>query len=300
MRKRIVTIVVIVILSLTFLKPTYAYDGDKHDQIMEEVLFGKSGLSNTASQEAKDALDALKAASYLTIDFYNSNSKGKTKLDDLRNAHVPNLPESVKEIDYTGNSSHRSYTHLGWTHDYGNRKTPGQPDVLWKHRWELRKDILRSTVTTVLKLERSFGPFHSYKEKDKEKCESLCVLIYYVHVMGDHMDISKCEQLTYVKVFAGRKENNYDKDIISDLKHHLEILFSNQKSTHKYNHLMNELDRLYDLDSKLYNSVGNIDTDDELEKHQKYVENTLDLLTDMVPELLKKEDFFSNVFYADS
>ena len=49
--------------------------------------------------------------------------------------------------------------------------------------------------------------------------------------------------------------------------------------------------------SKLVRSEGGINTDDEFASRQKYVSKLMELLTMYIPEMLKEEKFFFDVFY---
>ena len=78
-----------------------------------------------------------------------------------------------------------------------------------------------------------------------------------------------------------------------------ETLFADQKYTHKYRSLTSNLQQIDSRFSKIVNSEGNVNSDEKFELYQEYVDDTLEILTYYLPEMLKDEKFFYNTFYAD-
>ena len=57
------------------------------------------------------------------------------------------------------------------------------------------------------------------------------------------------------------------------------------------------LERYNNKLAKIERSEGGINTDEEFELRQEYVKGLRNLLTLYLPEMLKDEEFFNNVFY---
>jgi len=86
-------------------------------------------------------------------------------------------------------------------------------------------------------------------------------------------------------------------DIIHELLKHIEIVFADQKHTHKYRSLTGALERYNSRLAKIVRSEGGINTDEKFELKQEYTVNLMKLLTMYLPEMLKEEQFFNEVFY---
>lgn len=73
-----------------------------------------------------------------------------------------------------------------------------------------------------------------------------------------------------------------------------------ESHTHKYRTLTAKLSSMNSRFDKLVNSEGGINSDEKFEQYQQLVSEFKDVLTLYVPEMLKKEPFFNEVFYADT
>ena len=269
----------------------HAFNADEHDDYMEKVLFGLNGYSEKDNEKAGEVLQALGYASYLAIDQYSASARpgDSEKLDYLSKRHIPNLPKTIDEIDFPANGwSHRRYTHRGWNHDYGTATTD-------KAHWETRKEILLSTVNKELK----FG-FLSNKilwlDYD-EKCKAFAGLIYYTHIIGDHM-ATKYENVA-LDLQMIPLANRHDENIIDDLEDIFKVLFKDQKSTNEYKALLRGLNDIRENAADLVHSTGGLNTEEKYTDYQQCAKDLMELMINNVPELLKNEDFFSKVFYAD-
>lgn len=187
------------------------------------------------------------------------------------------IPKSVEDISFTASgTTHRSYTHRGWRSSNNGLST---------EKRELREQILLNTVGTVF----DFGG----NEKQKE---SFCALIYYIHLLGDHMDDSSYKVNNGLKMeVGGRKDKT---DIIHELEANIAIVFSDQSHTHKYQSLLSSLEKYNSRFYKLINSEGGINTEEEFAQKHEYVDGLTKLLTYYLPEMLKDEPFFYQAFYA--
>ena len=93
---------------------------------------------------------------------------------------------------------------------------------------------------------------------------------------------------------GGRRDKE---DIIYELQKHFKVLFVDQQNTNKYRYLNNALERYNTKLSKIVTSAGGINTDEKFTLRQEYVEGIMDVLTMYLPEMLKEERFFNDVFY---
>lgn len=254
------------------LPKAYAFDSNVHDKYMQDVLF-KNFLQPENKPEIQDEIEALECASYLALDQFNGN--GQEKLDNLASYGVSDLPE-LKAIDFSASGkTHRSFTHRGWDFEYGG---------LANDRWVQRKQILLNTADTIF----------NFDGNDKQK-ESFCALIYYIHVLGDLIADTSYKTQNGLIMDPGGRIDKYD--VIDELLKHFKILFADQKYTHKYLCLSLAMAR-YNLKlSKIIRSTGGINSDEKFEKRQECVNDLMDLLTMYLPEMLKEESFFYDVFY---
>ncbi len=273
--KRLILLICLFFLVVGVPQNGYAYERDEHDEYMLEVLFKNfKEIENDSS--VKEQIKALECASYLVIDQFNNN--GQKDLEFLIDYGVEDLPERVNEISFNASgTTHRTHTHRGWDYQYFG---------VTKHLWPLRKQILLSTADAIF----------DFQENEEQK-ESFCALIYYIHILGDHMDDKSYLTMTRngLKMDVGGRMDN--EDIIHELLKHIEVLFVNQKYTHKYRSLTNALERYNNKFSKIIRSEGGINTEEEFQLKQEYTKNLMELLTMYVPEMLKEEPFFNEVFY---
>lgn len=260
---------------------------EAHNDDLEHSLFLLYEHDLKEDQKTKDAIKALEYAAYLTIDQANSN--GETELKFLKEYGVKDLPASVSELGKNVfGGEHRRHTHIGWE----DKNYISSEDLKY---WKIRKKILINTVDEIFDLDG--------KEKKKE---SFCALVYYIHILGDRYDDCQKGKRTPPAEVMEIGGKSYDKSIISELKTHLATLFSNQKHTSNYQHMISELN---DIESKLqtvnFSSLTDKDnTSDDFLLYKKCVERTLSLFTatthspqEQFAMLLKGEHFFNKVFY---
>jgi len=252
---------------------SYAYERDGHDEYMLEVLF-KNFKEVENDPSVQDEIEALECASYLVIDQFNNN--GQKDLDFLLTYGVKGIPTNVSEISFNASgTTHRSHTHRGW--DF-------QLYTVTKEQWPIRKQILHNTADKIFDF-----------QGNEAKKDSFCALIYYIHILGDHMDDSSYLVKNGLKMDVGGRVDK--EDIIHELLKHIEIVFADQKHTHKYRSLTGALERYNSRLAKIVRSEGGINTDEKFELKQEYTVNLMKLLTMYLPEMLKEEQFFNEVFY---
>lgn len=282
--KRISLAVILAICVLcSLIPPAYGHGAEEHNRELRWVLFGspsKNPPNNT--EKANTALDRLYNAMYLSIDQFSTGddiTTGITNLAYLKGQKIKWLPRSIKDINYKASpNTHRSFTHMGWNWEYDKPFTAAN--------WPARKMILLSTVNDTFKFKITGNDPDNYKGK----CDSFAALIYYVHLIGDHIENKKIKAEGYEMNLGGTRDGI---NIIIELKHHLEILFADQKSKGTYSSLMNSLDDLNDRMLSLNSQTGGIQYQD----YHKCAEDLLKILKSHVWYLLKNEEFFKKVFY---
>ena len=250
-----------------------AYERDDHDDLMLEILFTKYEYACT-NRAAKTEIDVLTSACYLTIDQFNNS--GKKDLERLLSYGVQDIPTSVDEINYSASgATHRNFTHKGWSFDYG---------MEMKTKWPLRQKILRNTVGTVF----------NFKGNEKQK-EAFCELLYYIHILGDHKDDTSYKVSNGIKIGVGGRRDK--EDIIHKLLNLSKSLFPNQINTHKYRALITNLQSINSELSKVVTSDGDVNTEEEFAQYQALTDDVIEILSLYLPEMLKDEPFFYEVFY---
>ena len=293
MKKRIVSFILTfsVLFSCSF--HVYAYVKDKHDEIIECVLFGNANYSRTlssASEHFKDLQD-LKNATALCVDQYQGNYADLLEALQARGIH--GLPKSISEIDFTFNQYHRKYTHRGWNFDYSL-------DDLG--HWAIRKEILLQTVNHTFefsKIAGEWGILGITKQFDyDEQCDAFAAFLYYLHVIGD-FEASKSKGMIIGNVIPLVREHPGEKneDIIWELERILPIIFKESSKTNKrlYDSLMSDLKSI-GLDGRRLEGSGGM-TDENFPEYHELIEKLIDKLESKVPSLLKDEPFFAKTFF---
>lgn len=281
--KRIVCCVLLIAVFLSTAIPAYTYDAAEHNFYLELVLFGPNNAVTTMSPKAQNALKALEYASYLALDQYNG--KGTTELTYLQSTyHVPGLPKNIDAIDFQGNEFHRKFTHYGWDHQYDDDRA----------NWAVRKNILLATTEKVFDFQMFSGKILWLDVGYAQKCNSFAALLYYVHVLGDHEALESYKNIAMMQL--AQPHPNQSPDIYSELKYHLQVLFADQSTTHKYEAFMQELDTQAEAARRLAASPGGISTDEKFVEYKAQVDALLTLLQDYVWQMLKEEKFFTDVF----
>ena len=312
--KRILSII-LVFCSVLLLLPYNAFGSghEEHDKQMEYVVFGDEDYSKNHPGKIADIVTSLHYATYFCIDQYNYNKQAASddqKLAFLKDRNVSGLPKNVVDyINYNAfGEKHRLYTHRGWSYSYSSTE-------LQKSHWETRKEILIATVkkefdpglaNNVLSFFGNDGA-QSVTENFDSKCKRFAELLYYIHLVGDHIydheELEKSglkeDQPYSVKdliIYLGGTRD--DATIIHDLKVCLNSLFSDQKDV---NSLIKELDRIEkEIDTVRYveGKVGGLNTVGRYMKYSSYAQDVLEALHEYVPDLLRNEAFFARVFYG--
>ena len=307
MVKRIIIFLLVLVLCLTSFSVAYAHEREEHDGDIEYVLFGDRDYKKTHPADSK-RIQAIEDAVFLCVDQYNGN--GEKELNNLlNNEKIPGIIHSIDEINYTSNYSHRSLTHRGWNYTYEE-----------KAHWPLRQKILRNTVrkelfssldTPLSRVPLLSEIVYGKNNYDKQR-ESFCILLYCVHVLGDHIEAGekknlgqnksrtktlseKTTGLAYILPLA-HTEDRDNPGLIPELIKNCEILFESQSETYNYKSFIQELEELRDKSEGIYESKGGVNTDEKFEEYNTCAKDLLKLLGENVPDMLRKEEFFSSTF----
>lgn len=286
MMKRVCLVFGAIILLIISNLSVYAKGRDGHNKELEKVLFGEISLTD----EQEEAVKALEAAAYLTIDQFGGD--GEPKLEILEAYKVNNLP-TIEEIDISSSetSHHREYTHQGWESNYRHIKDhEGSEDEEWQSKWNERKHILENTANEIFDFKwwGDIPLIGSMLPDYGQQCDSFCALVYYVHILGDH-EVTKSVKQYYYLMPVGGKFNQCD--IIHELLYHCNVLFASQSNTYEFAMFKTKLST---LNSK-YTKLGKV-TVETIELNEKYASELVGILNEHIPNLLKNEKFFSNVF----
>lgn len=285
MPKKILAFLLALVLLCLFSVPAIAHDRNGHDDDIEYVLFGDKDYKET-HPAARKKIQAIEDATYLCVDQFNGN--GKKELENLQNEKIPGIPKSIAEFDFNANYAHRNYTHRGWNVNYDS-----------KSHWDIRQKILINTVDKELFSEAkpifSWLPWNSDSTNLNAQCESFCELLYYIHIIGDHIEADKYTALAYVDPLTELNDRD-NPGIIPDLIQCCDILFKDQSNTYTYKEFRQELEELRDRSDKLTSSKGGVNTEAKFEEYHRCAEDLLETLSAYIPKLLQKEVFFSNAF----
>lgn len=287
--KRFITFLLAIITAISISMPALSYDAKEHDKYLEKVLFGDEEYSNEQTKSIKKKIKMIENASYLSID--QCRGDGKTQLTFLKKQKVKNLPK-LKEFDLNGifYGKHRNYTHRGWEYSYLIPKGEEHD----KANWPVRKDILRSTVNKVFDFGFENERFGNYCKQ----CDSFSALIYYVHILGDLIEADSYKTKDLTMKLARTDASDSNPDVFWELKKHCEVIFESQEGSMIYNAFFQDLDELAEKSRTLAGAKGGIDNDRKFKKYHRYTNDLMALLTNYVPLLLQKEDFFKNEFYS--
>ena len=286
--KQLTCIIIVLAMLLSVALPALAHDRTEHDEELEYVLFRDRHYA-ASHPTVGDIIKRVEDAAYLAIDQFNG--QGSAELNNLIAENIPGIPSSISEFDFSSNYAHRNYTHRGWNLIYDE-----------KAHWPIRQEILLNTIRAKLfsKVESplSWFPWLSdkvYGNENEKQCEAFAVLVYYVHVLGDHIEAEKHTALAYVVPLS----NSHDRDnpgIIPDLMNYLPVLFAGQTNSEQYKSMMQDLQQLADIADRLYTGTGGVREEQFPEYHQCAL-NLLETLATYIPDLLKNEQFFHTTFF---
>ena len=287
MLRKFIEILLIVISCLMFSSIVFGHGRNEHDDEIEYVLFGDRYYADSHPQ-VKDIIQALEDAAFLCVDQFNGN--GTQELANLVSRKVPNLPKSISEIDFSSNYFHRYYTHRGWNIDSGE-----------KAHWPLRQSILLNTVEKELFCENRdlishITGFFGSGDRNKEKIESFSILLYYVHIIGDHLEADKYSALAYIAPLT-RVHDTENPGVIPELIQCCRKLFKSQENSRQFISFIQEMEDLQNTSDSMVGSVGGVNTAEKFSIYHQCADDLLETLSIYIPQLLQNEDFFRNVFF---
>ena len=305
MKKTFISVFLLLTLIFGCTQISYAHDKQaEHDGDLKYALFGSR--EKLLVGEEKAIFDAIANAAALTIDQFSPNDQTQWKEDvysrlqeNVQKLVHLKLPYSFEELDLNSKvspdgknitaNSHRKYTHLSWSY----RNYPN------KEFWKTRKQLLLCTINWTLYHDKSLFlkvPWLSdMLYSPNEQCEAFGAAVYYIHILGDHIEGDKPEKLTNLEPLI-QYRNLSTPGIIAELKEQLQIVFASQQSSWTYAAMMEEIS---DLEIKAERNCGTWGAVDTLEKckiNQQYAKELLDVLSAYLPKLLKNESFFSEHF----
>ena len=165
MIKRIIAILLVVSLLLSFPLTAFACDEEQSNIYVVQILFGDGASFYENDADVQKLLDAL----YICSE--QSDKDGQEKLNSLKKAKVGGVPTLAK-INVNGEDlfecSHNSWENV-------SAKNPTTQ--------EARKDFLRKVIVKVF----DFGWFNELFRKESGQIDSFAALLYYSHILADYL-----------------------------------------------------------------------------------------------------------------
>jgi len=293
MMKRLLSCILCTLLCLCYFTTAYAHpSAGEHWQDIRYVLFGDKHYRGK-DQATVQKRQAIEYASQICIDqFSNSHSSMFVLLQD----RVPRLKSLTLEAINLDEKvqNHRQHTHRGWNYAYSNTAlNPQWADTVWP----LRKEVMLATMEHVFNfngLPNAFDPLIGYNEK----CDAFCALVYYVHLLGDHLEFKASTYNRSNDGVLGKDQviplgGSHGDTLISELIKCFEVLFPEQD----YSELVRDLDEVNSKIRTILNQPENLETEEGFAAYHNQANEVLEILHKHIPTLLKNEDFFSSVFY---
>lgn len=309
MKKRILAMLLLLVFVVGSVPGALAHgDQSKHDRDLKHALFGspKNGFpEKVLTGKEKTIFEAISNAAALTIDQFSQNEQLHQKEStynklqgELKELGLPALPNSFDNLDLNINvapdgknitaNSHRKYTHLGWNYkDYPNEEF-----------WKTRKQVLLHTVNWTLFNDKALFSWipgaADALYPPSEQCEAFCAVVYYIHILGDHIEGDASKNLEYLEPI--QYVDTFTPGIITEQKEQLQIVFMAQKRSWSYAGLMEALTTLEIESAEEYKTWRKLDTKEKCDINKDFAKEILRVLSAYLPTLLKKEPFFYNHF----
>lgn len=307
--KRIIALLLSLCLSVTLAIPANAYGAKEHNKLIESILFGNPNYSKNTSEGIGNQLKKLEYATTICLDQFQGNYVDE--LNFLNEQKIHGIIKDIDKIDFGGDSHHRKYTHKGWLWDYQKGDAA---------HWELRKTLLLQTVNDVFVFSSKAGEWKIlWFTKDygyTEQCNSFSAFLYYLHILGEYEKMSKdlSSPTSTRKEFSQITEDiiplakmiptALSPDVFWELENHLPVIFASQKESGSrvYSDMMQNIQilateaRAFALDNNDFYEP----TADAIASYCQYADKLIKILQESIPDLLKKELFFSAVFYAEN
>lgn len=305
MRKRILAMLLLLVFVVGYAPAALAHDDQaKHDRDLKYALFGSKEKRLSGSE--KLIFKAISNAAALAIDQFSQNDQRRQKEStynelqaELQELGLPALPASFDELDLNINvapdgknitaNSHRMYTHRGWNYK-------GYPNERF---WKMRKQVLLHTANWTLFNDKAFFSWipgaADALYPPSEQCEAFCAMVYYIHILGDHIEGDDPNKLTDLAPLI-QYTSLSTPGIIAELKEQLSIVFVAQEDGWTYAALMDKLTDLEIRAERNCGAWGAVDTKEKCKLNQDYANELLDILAAYLPNLLKNEPFFYEHF----
>lgn len=165
MIKRIYTVLLVLSLFLKFSLVILACDEEQTNTYVLQVLFGDNASMHESDKKVELILNAL----YICSE--QSNKDGQDKLNFLKKEKVSGIPD-LEKINVSSNDL-LYCSHNAW--EYKTKKIEKVQD--------LRKDILRKTVTKIF----DFEWFDEIFKRNSGQIDSFSALLYYSHILADYI-----------------------------------------------------------------------------------------------------------------
>lgn len=313
MMKRVVALLLVVVLCLGCFGAAGADDckdckksHEHHDHWFEEIFFGEQYKENDRCKN----LIYLENASYVCIDQHacNVSSEKDKQFNSLKNFKLAGYPDSLEEIQCPGGWTHRMYTHIGWINTEPYKPKPSKSKVEWsEEKWQWRRKILMATVEKVFNFTPLIPDWLEFRNGYSKRCEHFSGLIYYIHLLGDHMEMESATDfssmynehnpylLRLADKDAERMGDTFDgkKAIIPALIYHMDALFD-KENNHTYALLREELIKINRKASPL--CFRSELTPEQFSKYKEYVNQTHQKLKQFMPSLLEEQTYFKKAF----
>ena len=280
-------LVLIIVLSLT---PSLAYahtSAADHWKELRLVLFGDEGYLVGKPENIRNKVYILQYASQVCIDQFGKDSC-KASFIRLQQLGVTRLPKSIDDITlYPLSNNHREYTHLGWDYDYS--MYCDERNKNWTDTWEKRQILFLSAVEKVFNFNGLPDLYDGVIGGYTEECKAFTKLLYYVHLLGDHLEYSASSyekgKDQVIPLGATRGDS-----LIGEILEVLPVLFPNQD----YSQLERDLMKINTDVCSILNKPDELKTD--FSPYHKCAEEVLNTLVEHIPGLLQKEDYFTKAF----
>ena len=299
MRRRIVSVFIAILILFSITTTAFAGGSSYHNKILTRMLFSSGHCQSANQVNAELYIEMLQNAVYLTVDQSGNKTGDQDKLNLLLNNGVKGIAENISILNPEVAFMHRSYTHRGWDWVYTDDKS----------NWSARKTILYNTVNTIFDFEKHSGS----SSEATRKCDALCKILYYQHVLGDLIyDDKDTLQLNstvsdsdaefnekergLIIAFAYAHPGSTNRDIFWELKGAVETLFANQKNSYKYSGLITQFNSLATEARALAARTGGVNSAERVQQRLGYEEELLELLESYIPLLLDDEAFFRATF----
>lgn len=166
MKKRLASLVMVVVLLLSCNSSVLACDEEQTNIYVTQILFGDRADSRASDENVR----MLMAALYLCSE--QADNQGQDKISYLKQHKVSGVP-ALNKINIT-NDQLIECSHKYWEYEY-----PAAKNIRAN-----RQKVLRNTVNKVF----DFGFFNNVFGSNQGKCDSFSAFLYYSHILADYLE----------------------------------------------------------------------------------------------------------------